>query len=693
MEKFLTKSIFFVTFTFLFLGTGSYVAGWVGIFSFLLLFVYYFNKLEWNLFNFRRIDFIAWLLFLGSCLLSFIFTKSIPASFEELAVYLFAFFLYYFFLLFPKKLFSVTDFVDTLLLSTVILSALSIFSYLNLLPFNSNNSITLINHYFGHNHLAALLLLALPLAYYRALTVNSILYKLLALFLFISMILTFGRVATVLSVFQLIIMERFFSRSKFKIKQVSFYLLLFFTFLIMGIISFPNLFFENSCESYSSFRNVICKNISDDGRAYYWMQAFDGFKENIIFGTGPGTFFLTNEKYKQLLHLTTPYAHNAYIQFFSELGLIGGVSFLSLVLSLLYLAKKSLKNKALLPMFIGFSALLVNVFFDFDFSISSLFFFTCIYIAVLISNTSDKTEIVNSLFTQKLAQATISLVALLLLAVGTLFFTDLIITSKNDVTFKKESFLFNSYKDHYFKKYSYEVLYPYFLYDHDFLVYSYENSELKNKTETFYKIRAASSMSRLFFHDFELFQSLERLDLYKQDILDSVQFLAEIEKTTGSHFYSQRRQLMEQFMLLYTKEQNFISFFELVTTVNTVYPWLHYKIDYSEFNDDSRSCHLTQELQHNIGEPFGDQRITVANIYLSCLANCKRSFDESGSNYCHFREKILENYFEYTHKNKTDLSNDFEAAVSDFNSKNTQSHQESLFFEETHTIIRDIRPL
>jgi hypothetical protein len=75
--------------------------------------------------------------------------------------------------------------------------------------------------------------------------------------------------------------------------------------------------------------------LSGSGRSEFWRVALDAFAEDPVLGKGAGTYRFA---WDQLRHTTMPVleAHSLYLQAFAELGLVGGLLVLGLVLFLLW---------------------------------------------------------------------------------------------------------------------------------------------------------------------------------------------------------------------------------------------------------------------------------------------------------------------------------------------------------------------
>ena len=75
--------------------------------------------------------------------------------------------------------------------------------------------------------------------------------------------------------------------------------------------------------------------LSSANRDEYWRVALDAFGEEPLIGTGAGTYQFTWDE-KRKLPLPVLDAHSLYLESFSELGLVGGLAMIAMVLVLLW---------------------------------------------------------------------------------------------------------------------------------------------------------------------------------------------------------------------------------------------------------------------------------------------------------------------------------------------------------------------
>ena len=123
-----------------------------------------------------------------------------------------------------------------------------------------------------------------------------------------------------------------------------------------GIVSFLLSFSINEFlatnANTNSFTNTVGKiqfnNEASNGRFDYWLDVYNHLKDNPVIGCGLGNWKIASIEYgkRHINGYTVPYhAHNDFLQFFSELGILGGLLYLSififLFINLLFLLIKS----------------------------------------------------------------------------------------------------------------------------------------------------------------------------------------------------------------------------------------------------------------------------------------------------------------------------------------------------------------
>jgi tetratricopeptide (TPR) repeat protein len=113
-------------------------------------------------------------------------------------------------------------------------------------------------------------------------------------------------------------------------------------------------------------------------RKYVWLGALEVFKNSLILGTGPETFAYSFPRLKPIDHnLTSEWdfvynkAHNEYLNALANTGILGFLSYLSIIIASLIILYKSKRYELLT----GYIAILVTNFFGFSVVPVSLLFF------------------------------------------------------------------------------------------------------------------------------------------------------------------------------------------------------------------------------------------------------------------------------------------------------------------------------
>ena len=129
-------------------------------------------------------------------------------------------------------------------------------------------------------------------------------------------------------------------------------------------------------------------------RKVLWNSALDMIKEQPVLGKGVNTFSKYFPKYKPADYPDLRYAHNSYLQMWSEIGIVGLLLFLSIPVFILAKAWRNIKMKAaqgasgltLLGLISGYIGFLVHSFVDnnlFSLMLTTLFWVFSAYIVAL----------------------------------------------------------------------------------------------------------------------------------------------------------------------------------------------------------------------------------------------------------------------------------------------------------------------
>lgn len=380
------------------------------------------SQLDWSRFFQRSKLMLVWLGFLILAVISTFFSESLPLAIDQLANYFFISYLFWFIYLLKSDFMETQNLLKAILLlaSTLIfLSALFKFfpAWGQLLP-----SMNLLYATYGHNHLAALMLLLIPLSWWLAFSQLSAelnlsqdqqnkwswLWLLLPILFNLALWTSFGRVAITIGFLQLIFLWWELVNHGDKINKKWPKLRLIFPLIatIFVLVIFVKAFFSVAAIfdpdficPFPRFKVQLCKSVLAEPRPEYWRLAFDVIKDKPFLGAGPGNFKIASHRYHPTPDLSASYAHNAYLQFLAELGWLGGSVFIGLMIHLFYEAYRAVdwrgKQKEIISwkkaIFYGLAAIYSNVFFDFDWSFVGLLGLTLIFMALLLrANDSNK---------------------------------------------------------------------------------------------------------------------------------------------------------------------------------------------------------------------------------------------------------------------------------------------------------------
>ncbi|HEY4479974.1 MAG TPA: O-antigen ligase family protein, partial [Candidatus Paceibacterota bacterium] len=150
--------------------------------------------------------------------------------------------------------------------------------------------------------------------------------------------------------------------------------------------SLKNSSFVQSSPVLSRFSSLSFSEIKTQGRYYVWPMAMKGFVERPVFGWGQEGFnFVFNKYYDPRMYKQEAWfdrAHNTYLDWLVAGGLVGFISYLSIIVLLYFRilkAKEDFLNKEDKAIIIGvLSAYLFNNLFVFDQISSYILFFTII---------------------------------------------------------------------------------------------------------------------------------------------------------------------------------------------------------------------------------------------------------------------------------------------------------------------------
>lgn len=379
------KYIYFYSFACLFLLLlllgESYLSAYVQL-GFLLLFFVVRRQYDWERLNRYKSLVFSFFLFFTCFMIAIVFSHSIPLSFEMLNTYVFVFLFVIHLLIIKKSYMSTDEYVTLFLLIGAVLGILSLILFF--IPTWGNNlpGVNVVFSTYGHNHLAAFLIMLLPLSFVKAIRTREKIFIALFFFFVFLIAISYGRTALFLSVIEVVVMLAFVIKKKEVGKKFVFLtamsgILLCFALCFLIFFSI----FPERC-LWESLRNKVCKSFQTEARTMYWRQAKNALQDFPVFGYGPGTFILISQKYKTEPYLLSAFAHNTYIQMFAEGGIVVGVTYLIFVLILfttfvlaLWRQRKK-ESMFLLSLFLAVTASYLNALIDFDWSFKGIFLLT-----------------------------------------------------------------------------------------------------------------------------------------------------------------------------------------------------------------------------------------------------------------------------------------------------------------------------
>ena len=241
------------------------------------------------------------------------------------------------------------------------------------------------------NWLAAYLCIIIPFSIYKFLdsiksngciSIRSYLYLFLTLIFYISLLFTKSKSGIIACFISLVI---YFAISFFKNKSFRKLLILNYSLLIILSLLITNpikdIIFpvKQTSPTTNNQSSKILITSSGDIRKIVWKGSLDLWKKFPIFGTGPETFAFSYYWTRPAEHnLTSEWdflynkAHNEYLNYLATTGTFGVITYISLIVAILFIFIKNLKSPVFLSAFIS---ILVTNFAGFSVVVISLFFF------------------------------------------------------------------------------------------------------------------------------------------------------------------------------------------------------------------------------------------------------------------------------------------------------------------------------
>ncbi|KKQ07635.1 MAG: O-antigen polymerase [Candidatus Daviesbacteria bacterium GW2011_GWA1_36_8] len=321
--------------------------------------------------------------FLITITISTIYSKDFRLSMFNLLLY-FAYFIIFFAIqpIFSNQR-SRKILISFLIITSVVISAISLYNTLILRYVNKElEGVSFYWVYYGHNHLSALLVFVIPMAFYLISYLKSkyrLLYFLIPFFLIISLFFTFSRGSIIALI------------GSFCISLLAFKIISFKKFLLILFLGALSIFlFLLSLKQSSTFFNITRDSLEINSRLAYWNKSLVNWYESPIFGTGLDTtrYAKLNTEKKKIPD--SYYSQNFFIQMLSDGGIFG---FLGSFLLIFYLfwksyirtlnSLKSVNNYLYFSIWVGIFASLLNAMIDFDWQLPTVFLLFWILIGIL----------------------------------------------------------------------------------------------------------------------------------------------------------------------------------------------------------------------------------------------------------------------------------------------------------------------
>lgn len=330
---------------------------------------------------------ICFIIFLVPAAISTVFSLNMKASVDQLYL-LFSCFVVFVSI---RKIFPTLRSKELLAsYYCIIVFCLSLISFYNTVirHYVNRKNVSFLWVYYGHNHLSALLIFAIPFCLYLLLKYwknGKFSFPIFFIFCFflINLFLTFSIGAMVALAFSFLIII-FFIKKLFLFKKTFFAV-----FIILVFFSISSLYFfsANNGLKVINLKKNPYNNVSV--RFVYWQIAFDNFIKKPLTGSGLDTFDIVNTK----RHYFSRFAHNFFIQMLSDVGIFGFLSSVVLIGAVILhgynMVMVSADNKMrlfYLSIFIGILSSVFMAMMDVDWHIPTAFLFFWIFAGLLRKN-------------------------------------------------------------------------------------------------------------------------------------------------------------------------------------------------------------------------------------------------------------------------------------------------------------------
>jgi len=243
-------------------------------------------------------------------------------------------------------------------------------------------SVTLLTAQYGHNQASILFLLVLPVLWHFADKHHSHFAKVAVVFVCSALLLSFARVASILTVAELMFLMRGTTDAVLKTIGKVLFGVVAMAVLVIGVLSVSG--DQSTSCVIPFFQSKLCKSIHTELRPAYWSQATRAAMERPFTGWGGGTFSLLSPVYQEKYGDFSGYAHNEVLQAFAEYGFFGGVSFGAFLLWLLVKAVRVLKKSEqglLSSLALATLCVIITSFFDFGWHMIGIWLCFLLFVA------------------------------------------------------------------------------------------------------------------------------------------------------------------------------------------------------------------------------------------------------------------------------------------------------------------------
>lgn len=389
-------SFFLVLFYGLFLGDGMqsliepYITG-----SILVLFVGLWLQKKSLVLPDHKVH-IAWILVLLAQVLLTAFSKSIGYSISD-SVRVFIGYLTFILFLNLGSARSLVSFQRLLIFFISITSVVGLILLVIPTLAQSLPPTNLLFAFYGHNHLAVLLLFVVPYAVDKYLEKRTWQQFVYVVFIFVSLVLTFSRGVWCIVAFYLIFKFWLFNKSNKSIPRSLFVIL---ACLLVGSFTYWIVSKGSLGENIPyHIRPQILKSSPLEHRIPYWEQAVKSFISHPLTGSGPGTFYLESLRLQSQPNLHSYYAHSYPLQILSEIGIVGFSAFCFLFFmiakKLYYISKLKKRSDATQSVLLGLTLVFLYSFVDFGFNFFIVWVLFWAIVGIFYGSQSDMTSIIH----------------------------------------------------------------------------------------------------------------------------------------------------------------------------------------------------------------------------------------------------------------------------------------------------------